>query len=123
MAKILVVEDDLHSARIIKIILQAEGHNILEANDAKKAIKIANEDKPNLILMDIGLKEIDGLTATQKLKNDPKTKNIPVIAITAYAMTGDKEKILKICDEYISKPFKAEHLKGTVSKILAKEQV
>jgi two-component system, cell cycle response regulator DivK len=123
MATILVVEDDLHSARIIKIILQSEGYNILEANDAKKAIHIANEDKPDLILMDIGLKEMDGLTATQKLKNDPLTKDIPVIAITAYAMTGDKEKILKICDEYISKPFKADQLKGTVSKVLAKKQI
>jgi CheY-like chemotaxis protein len=102
---ILVVEDeDLHRKMMVKI-LGALGHTVLEAEDGFTAVNLATQRRPDLILMDINLPGMDGLTATRRLKENSATAWIPVIALTALAMTGDHEKILEAgCDDYIIKP-------------------
>lgn len=102
---ILIVEDDASSLILIRELLQASGYLALQANDGEKAIDLARRRKPHLILMDIQLPVMGGLEATRILKDDAATRNIPIIALTAYAMPGDVEKIRQAgCDGYMSKP-------------------
>ena len=102
---ILIVEDEASSLILIGELLQASGYLALQTNDGEKAIDLARRRKPDLILMDIQLPVMDGLEATRILKDDAATRNIPIIALTAYAMPADEEKIRQAgCDGYISKP-------------------
>jgi two-component system cell cycle response regulator DivK len=88
-------------------VLESEGHDLLQAQRASEGITIARRELPDLILMDIGLPDMDGMEAARILKADPATKDIPVIALTAYAMKGDREHILdEGCDGYIEKPIR-----------------
>ena len=105
MAKILIIEDTENNRILLSRRLKPRGHEILTAEDAERGIPIAISEQPDLILMDIGLPGIDGWTATRKIKDDPATKHIPVIALTAHAMTSDREKAVESgCDNYETKP-------------------
>ncbi len=107
MARILVVEDSPTNMMLSVDILEHGGHIVLQAVRADIGLEIAAREMPDLILMDIQLPDMDGMAATRLLKADPKTKNIPVIALTASAMKGDKERILAAgCDGYIEKPIR-----------------
>lgn len=102
---ILVVEDEELHRKMMAKILGSLGHTVLEAEDGAAAIDLATQRQPDLILMDINLPGMDGLTATRRLKETPATAWIPVIALTALAMAGDQKKILEAgCDDYIIKP-------------------
>lgn len=102
---ILVVEDDELNRKLVRTLLQVSKYNVLEAMDAEKGIQLAREHHPDLILMDIQLPGMDGLKATQIIKGDPDLKEIPVVALTAFAMQGDEEKALAAgCNGYITKP-------------------
>ncbi len=102
---VLIVEDDPRNLKLIQDVLQVSGYQTLAAVDGQQALELARKRKPDLILMDIQLPVIDGLEATKILKADPGTRRIPIIALTALAMHGDKEKILQAgCDDYFSKP-------------------
>ena len=102
---ILIVDDDNPSRKLVRDLLYALGYATITATDGKQAIMLAKEKEPNLILMDIRLPELDGAAAMKVLKNDPKTKGIPIIAVTAYAMRGDKEKLLhQGFDDFLAKP-------------------
>ena len=102
---ILIVDDDNPSRKLVRDLLHASGYATITATDGKQAIMLAKEKAPNLILMDIRLPELDGAAAMKVLKNDPKTKGIPIIAVTAYAMRGDKEKLLhQGFDDFLAKP-------------------
>ena len=103
--KILVVEDNDRNRRLLRILLKSKGYEIIEAATGEEAINYLKNQKPDLILMDVQLPKMDGLELTQKIKSDKETADIPIIAVTAYAMKGDRERILKAgCDGYISKP-------------------
>jgi len=117
--KILIVEDNPVNLKLIKVLLAKEGYSILAAGDAEEALKVIASERPRLILMDIQLPGMDGLTLTKKLKDDPATKGIAVVALTAYAMKGDEEKAKAAgCDGYLTKPIDTQALPGLVAKYL-----
>ncbi len=102
---ILVVEDNELNMKLAKTLLEFAGYDVLTAVDAEKGIRLAREQHPDLILMDIQLPGMDGLAATGIIKNDPEIGHTPVIALTSFAMQGDEEKALTAgCDGYITKP-------------------
>ena len=102
---ILIVEDDPKNLKLVRDLLQASGYEAIEATDGSQGVEMARTKKPDLILMDIQMPVMDGLDATKILKKDEATKGIPIIALTAYAMKGDEEKMREAgCDGYIPKP-------------------
>jgi CheY-like chemotaxis protein len=117
--KILVVEDNDRNRRLLKILLKARGYEVVEASTGKEAMDYLDSHNPDLILMDIQLPNVDGLELTKKIKSNDKTKDIPIIAVTAYAMKGDKERILESgCDAYVSKPIDTQELPQLIANIL-----
>ncbi|MBC8503391.1 MAG: response regulator [Anaerolineales bacterium] len=116
---ILYVEDNIANRLLVRRILEAEGYTVIEAEDAKKAIAILEKENPNLILMDINMPEVDGYTLTGQLKDIPKLKNVPIIAITANVMRGDRERTLDAgCDGYIQKPVDVDALPKQIAQYL-----
>lgn len=102
---ILIVEDNELNMRLLNDVLEAHGYAILKAGTGEEAIDLAQRERPDVILMDIQLPDISGLEATRRLKEDPATQGIPVIAVTAFAMSGDEKKIRDSgCDAYVPKP-------------------
>ena len=100
-------------------MLKSKGYEVIEAVTAEEAIVQLNDESIDLILMDIQLPKMDGLELTQKIKENPDTKDIPIIALTAYAMKGDKDKFLTAgCDGYIGKPVDTQELPNIVAKFL-----
>jgi len=117
--KILVVEDNDRNRRLIRIVLKSKGYEVIEAVTAEEAIVQLNNEPIDLILMDIQLPKMDGLALAKEIKKNPNTKDIPIIALTAYAMKGDREKFLAAgCDGYIGKPVDTQELPNIVAKFL-----
>jgi two-component system cell cycle response regulator DivK len=103
--KVLIVEDNELNMKLFNDLLEAHGYTTLQTKDGREALSIAREHRPDLILMDIQLPEISGLEITRQLKEDAELRGIPVVAVTAFAMKGDEEKIRQGgCEGYISKP-------------------
>jgi len=121
MAKvILIVEDEPRNLTLLRDLLQVSGYSTIEATDGKQGVELAKSNKPDLILMDVQMPVMDGLEATRILKADTTTGNIPVLALTSYAMKGDKERILEAgCDGYLAKPFDIKELLKTVTEYLS----
>ena len=116
MAKVLIVEDNPANMSLAIFLLQSAAHTVLSAVDAEIGLRLARDEQPNLILMDIQLPGMDGLEATVLLKRDAATRAIPVIALTALAMKGDEERIRAAgCDGYIAKPLEYRNFLATVS--------
>lgn len=106
MARILIIEDNPANMKLAALLLEGEGYETLQAVDAEAGLRLAREEAPDLILMDVHLPGMDGLAATRLLKDDPLTRGIRIVALTALAMNGDREKTEAAgCDDYISKPF------------------
>ena len=104
-AQVLVVEDNEKNMKLFRDVLQASGYRLLEATTGERAMELAAEHQPNLVLMDIQLPDIDGVDALGRLRADARTASIPVVALTAQAMHGDRERFLDAgFDAYISKP-------------------
>lgn len=121
MADILVIEDNVSNMTLAKFLLETAGHNVLCAIDAEAGLKLAQQQLPALILMDIQLPGMDGLQATSLLKADLATKHIPVIALTALAMNGDEARIRAAgCDGYIGKPIRYQAFLASVAAYLLK---
>jgi two-component system cell cycle response regulator DivK len=120
MAKrILVVEDDADNRRIVVKVLTMEGYAVLEATDGNAAVGLARSERPDLILMDLALPYVDGWQATRTLKADPACADIPIIALTAFAMKGDDERARQAgCDAYLSKPCRPQTLREVVRSFL-----
>ncbi len=120
MAKtVLIVEDNELNMKLFNDLLQAHGYNTVQTMDGRDVLKLAREQRPDLILMDIQLPEISGLEVTKLLKADSELKSIPVIAVTAFAMKGDEEKIRDGgCEGYIAKPISVPIFLETVAKFL-----
>ncbi|AAZ36001.1 response regulator [Pseudomonas savastanoi pv. phaseolicola] len=122
MAQILIIEDNAANMRLTELLLTSAGHSVLSAVDAETGLKLARERQPDLILMDIHLPEMDGLSATALLKKDAGTAAIPVVALTAMAMKEDKEKIrLAGCNAYIIKPLRYKELYRVIDTLLEKK--
>ena len=116
---ILIVDDDDLSMKLENDLLQAHGYDTLQSVDGKDVLHLAREHRPNLIIMDIQLPEISGMDLTKMLKADDQLKDIPVLAVTAFAMKSDEEKIRAAgCDEYIAKPINVPHFLETVEKFI-----
>jgi CheY-like chemotaxis protein len=117
--RILVVEDNPMNIELFKDLLEAQGYEVYEATNATEALDQVKSNKFDLILMDIQLPGMDGLTATKIIKEDPRNKGIPIVALTAYAMTGDEEKVREAgCDGYITKPIDIKEFPKMVAGIL-----
>jgi two-component system, cell cycle response regulator DivK len=118
-ARILIVEDHSLNMELVVDLMEAAGYSVLQAQAAERGIVLAREERPALILMDVGLPGIDGLTATAALKSDPRTRDIPVVALTSHAMKGDRERILAAgCDGYITKPIDTRRFPRTVAEFI-----
>ncbi|MBN1444957.1 MAG: response regulator [Candidatus Omnitrophica bacterium] len=119
MAKILIVEDNEINLKLFKRIVSSMGHETLTANNGREGIEIAAENLPDMVLMDIKMPVMDGSEAMKVLKAGEKTKKIPVIAVTAYAMKGDRERFLgEGFTDYIAKPVNREEFIKTVKSVL-----
>lgn len=106
MARILVIEDNPANLKLAGFLLRKAGHEVLSAADAPAGLALARSAAPELVLMDVQLPGMDGLAATRELKADSRTRGIRVLALTAFAMKGDREKILEAgCDGYLAKPY------------------
>lgn len=119
MKNILIVEDNENNMELISFILSSNGYGIMQASRGQDGIEMAQANKPDLILLDIQLPDLDGTVVLDKLRNTPETSEIPVIAVTSYAMTGDSKKLLNAgCDGYIEKPIDPDHFVKQVESIL-----
>lgn len=122
MAKILLVEDNEMNRDMLSRRLQRKGYDVIVAADGIEGIAMAQAEMPDLILMDIDLPILDGWEATRQLKANRATSKIPVIAQTAYAMMGDREKSLEAgCDDYMPKPVEFPELLNKIEKLLARK--
>lgn len=116
---ILIVDDNPVNLKLIRILLVGEGYNVHTAGDAEEALRILQDLRPRLILMDIQLPGIDGLELTRQLKANPLTRDIRILGLTAYAMKGDEEKIMAAgCDGYIAKPIDTRTLPRVIERYL-----
>ena len=119
MPKILLVEDNEVNRDMLSRRLMKRGFEVAMAFDGKRGVEMAAEISPDLILLDMSLPIMDGWVAAQHLKDDDKTKSIPIIALTAHAMAGDKEKALQAgCDDYDTKPVDIGRLLGKISTLI-----
>jgi len=118
--QILYVEDNPQNLRLVRKFLAMAGYDMIEAMNGLTGLAVAAKEQPDLILMDLNLPDIDGLEATSRLKAQPELAHIPVIALTANAMHGDRERCLEAgCDGYIPKPITKSELLNTIAMLLA----
>ena len=116
---ILIVDDNAQNLKQARVILSSEGYQVRTAVDAEDALTILESFVPRVILMDLQLPRMDGLTLTRHLKGDPRRRDIVIIAVTAYAMKGDDDKALEAgCDDYMSKPIDAQALSAMIARHL-----
>ena len=117
--KILVIEDNEKNMKLVRLLLEIGNYQVLESEDAETGVEIAQREVPDLILMDIQLPGMDGLQATQEIKKDPKLSKIPVVALTSYAMDGDKARVLNAgCDGYFAKPIDTKNFLNVLRSYL-----
>ena len=120
MAKILIVEDNEMNRDMLSRRLARRGYEIVMAVDGAEGIAAAQAENPDLVLMDMSLPVVDGWEATRRLKDDPQTRDIPIIALSAHALAGEREKALAAgCDEFDTKPIEFERLVATLRRVLA----
>lgn len=116
---ILLVEDNEDNVTVYRTILEHSGYRVVEARDGAAAIRLAREERPDLVLMDISIPEIDGWEATRILKADPDTASIPVIALTAHALESDRARAEEVgCDGYLVKPIEPRRVLEEVARFL-----
>lgn len=121
--KILIVEDNPRNMRLLEMTLRAKGYTLLTATDGGEALDMAVGERPDLIIMDIQLPKINGLAVTRKLRKTPGFEDTPIIAITAYAMKGDRERAIEAgCNAYLPKPINTRELPAVIAAILLNRQ-
>ena len=117
--RVLVIEDNENNIYLITFMLQKNGYDFIEARDGAEGVELAVKEKPDLILMDMQLPVLDGYEAAKRIKAMEETKDIPIIALTSFAMLGDKEKAMNAgCDGYIEKPINPETIMAEIKKYL-----
>ena len=118
-AKILYIEDNPGNRMLVRRILMVEDYEVVEAEDGPKGVELALKEKPDLILMDMNLPDVDGYEMTQRIRTVPELKTVPIIAMTANVMQGDREKALEAgCDGYIPKPIDVDELPLQIARFL-----
>ena len=124
MTKVLYVEDNEDNVYMLKMRLELLGDfEVVAAEDGEKGCAMALAERPDIILMDLEMPVVDGWEATRRLKEDPQTRNIPIIALSAHALAGEREKALAAgCNEFDSKPIEFDRLVATVRRILAERK-
>jgi len=122
--KILYIEDNDDNVYMLKMRLELlDGYEVLAAEDGEKGCELAASERPDLILMDLEMPVIDGWEATRRLKSNPQTRDIPIIALSAHALAGAREKALAAgCDEFDTKPIEFDRLLATMRKVLARRK-
>jgi two-component system cell cycle response regulator DivK len=116
---VLIVEDNELNMKLFRDLLEAHGYETLESRDGAEALKVARQSRPDLVLMDIQLPEVSGLEVAKWMKEDDKLRDIPIIAVTAFAMKGDEEKIREGgCEAYLAKPISLTNFLETVERYL-----
>jgi two-component system cell cycle response regulator DivK len=121
--KILYIEDNPENRLLVRRVLQAEGYTILEAKNAREALRAVKSQRPDLILMDINMPEIDGYTLTSTLRRLPGLEKTPIVAVTANVMKGDREKTIQAgCDGYIQKPIDVDTLPTQIAQFCEIEE-
>jgi CheY-like chemotaxis protein len=116
---VLLVEDNEDNRTVYRTILEHFGYQVIEARNGEDGIRIAREERPHLILMDISIPVVDGWEATKILKSDPQTRDIPIIALTAHALATDRAKAVEVgCDGYLAKPCEPRRVVAEVEKFI-----
>ena len=124
MPKILLVEDNEMNRDMLSRRLQRKGYAVVMAHDGEQGLELAKSESPDLILMDISLPKMDGWQVTSLLKSNPETKSIPVIALTAHALSTDRQKAFEIgCDDYDTKPVEFGRLSEKIEQLLVEKSV
>jgi two-component system, cell cycle response regulator DivK len=119
MTKVLLVEDNEMNRDMLSRRLTRRGFDVVFAADGKQGVALARSEKPDIILMDMSLPVMDGWEATRCVKADDATRSVPVIGLTAHAMTGDREKAIEAgCDDYDTKPIEIDRLIGKIERLL-----
>jgi two-component system cell cycle response regulator DivK len=117
--KILIVEDNELNMKLFHDLLEVHGYDTVQTKDGREVLELARQHRPDLILMDIQLPEVSGLEVTRWIKEDEELRDIPIIAVTAFAMKGDEEKIRSGgCEAYIAKPISIASFLQTIEKVL-----
>jgi CheY-like chemotaxis protein len=118
---ILVVEDDMDNYELVRFVLERAGYDVFLAVNGRDGVSAARLQKPDLILMDLGMPEMDGWTATQTLKADDATKSIPLYALTAHTLPGERKRAMEAgCDGYVSKPIHMDGFLDTIAGVFGK---
>lgn len=119
MKKVLLIEDNEANLYLIRFMLEKNNLNVIVAREGLKGVELALEEQPDLVIMDVQLPDINGLEATRKIRQDDRGKNLKIVALTSYAMTGDKEKALRAgCTGYMEKPINPETFVPELKKYL-----
>jgi len=122
MSKILIAEDNPVNRELLRELLEMRGHTVAEACDGEEALRIIEQTQPDLVLLDIGMPLLDGFGVIRKIRENPRCASMPVVAVTAYAMQGDREKILSSkFDGYLSKPVDARSLVQELDRVLRQQ--
>jgi two-component system cell cycle response regulator DivK len=120
---VLYIEDNLENRILVRRILMAEGYEVLEAESAAAGLDLAQQEKPNLVLVDINMPHLDGLSLASIMKADPGLESIPVVALTANVMKGDRERTLAAgCDGYIQKPIDVDFFPKQIARFVQQTQ-
>jgi two-component system, cell cycle response regulator DivK len=118
--RILAIEDTEDNRRILRDVLTNAGFDFIEAIDGERGVRMASDERPDLILMDVQLPVIDGYEATRRIKANPDLQHIPIIAVTSYALAGDEAKARAAgCDGYIAKPFSPREILAKIRELLS----
>lgn len=119
--RVLYIEDSPPNVTVVARVMESMGHDLIIASNAQEGLEIISQGPPDVILMDVGLPDMDGLTATRHIRANQAVPYIPIIAITASAMVGDREKCMEAgCDDYIAKPFQVKTLVTVFNQCLEK---
>jgi two-component system cell cycle response regulator DivK len=120
MSNILIAEDNAVNRELLRELLEMRGHTVTEACDGEEALRMIEQTQPDLLLLDIGMPLLDGFGVVQQIRENPRFASLPVVAVTAYAMQGDREKILSSkFDGYLSKPVNARSLGEELDRLLS----
>jgi CheY-like chemotaxis protein len=121
MTKILIAEDNAVNRELLRELLEMRGYTVVEACDGEEALRMIEQTQPDLLLLDIGMPVLDGFAVVRKIRENPRLAPLPVVAVTAYAMQGDREKILNSkFDGYLSKPVNSRSLAEELDRLLSK---
>jgi CheY-like chemotaxis protein len=121
MIKVLIAEDNAVNRELLRELLETRGYTVVEACDGEEALRMIEQTQPDLLLLDIGMPVLDGFAVVRKIRENPRLAPLPVVAVTAYAMQGDREKILNSkFDGYLSKPVNSRSLAEELDRLLSK---